>query len=249
MNSISKANLATLIFLAAVFGKSQAQFIPSKWEAGINLGTLIYQGDLSAGNLGYTNNLKPSVGVWAAKSIDDYFSIRYSLLRGDIGADESTYTTPEWRRHRNFKFNSSVTEFSTSFVWDLFGKTYREGMRRFSPYFFAGAGFSILNVKRDWSRFDSTYFNSKSSASIGLGIDSTHKTPWIIPVIPVGAGLRYMISNHFFLNLEASYRITMSDEIDGFKYSGNPQKNDHYYGMTIGLSYRFGSDRTACPKM
>ncbi len=249
MNAIPKVIVGSLILFAISVNQSNAQFIPSKWEIGLNLGTLIYQGDLSAGDLGYTYNLKPSVSVWAAKSIDDYFSIRYSLLRGDIGADESTYASPEWRRHRNFKFNSSVTEFSTSFVWDLFGKTYREGMRRFSPYFFAGAGFSILNVKRDWSRFDTTYFNSKTSASEGLAIDSTHKTPWIIPVIPVGAGLRYMISDHFFLNAEASYRITMSDEIDGFKYSGNPQKNDHYYGLTIGLSYRFGSDRTACPKM
>jgi hypothetical protein len=249
MNSIYKLPVATLILFLATIRHSKAQFIPSKWEIGLNVGTLVYQGDLSAGNFGYTYNLKPSVGVWAAESINDYFSLRYSLLRGDIGADESVYTIPEWRRHRNFKFNSSVTEFSTSFVWDLFGKTYREGMRRFSPYFFVGAGFSILNVNRDWSRFDTTYFNSKSAASEGLGIDSTHKTPWIIPVIPVGAGVRYMISNHFFLNAEASYRITMSDEIDGFRYSGNPQRNDHYYGVSIGLSYRFGDNRTDCPKM
>ena len=249
MNSIVRVHVIILIFIIAASGKSDAQFTPSKWEVGLNFGTLIYQGDLSANNLGYINNLKPAVGVWAAKSIDDYFSIRYSLLRGGIGADESTYATPEWRPHRNFKFSSSVTEFSTSLVWDLFGKTYREGMRILSPYFFVGAGFSILNVKRDWSRFDTTYFNSKSAASEGLAIDSTHKTPWIIPVVPVGAGLRYMLSDHFFLNLEASYRITLSDEIDGFKYSGNPQRNDHYYGVSIGLSYRFGNDRTACPKM
>jgi Outer membrane protein beta-barrel domain len=249
MNSIFKIHLAALTLCVAAIHQSEAQFTPSKWEIGLNLGTLIYQGDLSTGNLGYTYNLKPAIGVWAAKSIDDYFSIRYSLLRGELGADESVYSTPDWKRHRNFRFNTSVTEFSTSIVWDLFGKTYKEGMKRFSPYFFAGAGFSILNVNRDWSRFDTSYFNSKSSASIGLGIDSTHKTPWIIPVIPVGAGLRYMISNHFFLNAEASYRITWSDEIDGFKYSGNPQRNDHYYGLSVGLSYRFGSNRTDCPKM
>jgi hypothetical protein len=249
MNSIVRIHPVLFFIFVFTISKSEAQFLPSKWEAGLNLGTLVYQGDLAASNLGYTYNLKPSIGVWAAKSIDDYFSIRYSLLRGGLGADESNYTTPEWRRHRNFRFSTSVTEFSTSFVWDLFGKTYKEGMRRLSPYFFVGAGLSILNVKRDWSRFDTTYFNSKSSASEGLAIDSTHKTPWIIPVIPVGAGLRYMLSDHFFLNLEASYRITMSDEIDGFKYSGNPQRNDHYYGVSIGLSYRFGNNRTDCPKL
>ena len=77
--------------------KTLAQFTPSKWEIGINAGTLIYQGDLSESSLGYTNSLKPSVELWVSKSLDAYFSIRANLLQGSLGADESTYASPAWR--------------------------------------------------------------------------------------------------------------------------------------------------------
>jgi hypothetical protein len=249
MNSILKAKIAIVFVIMLAAQKTLAQFTPSKWEIGINAGTLIYQGDLSQNALGYTNSLKPSVELWVSKSLDAYFSIRVNLLQGSLGADESTYSTPDWRRHRNLAFNTSVTEVSAELVWDLSGKTYREGMRRFSPYFFAGAGFAILTIKRNWSRFDTTYFNSQTTASHGLGLDTLHKTPAFLPVIPVGAGLRFMVTNRIFINAEATYRITSSDYIDGFSYSGNPAKNDHFYGLTLGISYRFGGNGMSCPKI
>ncbi|HTB24846.1 MAG TPA: DUF6089 family protein [Puia sp.] len=249
MNSILKARIVLVFVIALASQKTLAQFTPSKWEIGINAGTLIYQGDLSESPFGYTNSLKPAVELWVSKSLDPYFSIRANLLQGSLGADESTYATPEYRRHRNLAFNSSVSEFSAELVWDLNGKTYREGMRRFSPYFFAGAGFAILHIDRNWSRFDTTYFNSKSTASRGLGIDTLQKTPGFLPAIPVGAGVRYMVSNRITINLEGTYRITSSDYIDGFSYAGNPAKNDHYYGLTLGASYRFGSNGISCPKV
>ena len=249
MNSIHKTKIVTVFIVLLVSQKTLAQFTPSKWEIGINAGTLVYQGDLSESPLGYTNSLKPAIGLWVSKSLDPYFSIRANLLQGSLGADESTYATPEYRRHRNLAFNSSVSEFSAELVWDLNGKTYREGMRRFSPYFFAGAGFAILHIDRNWSRFDTTYFNSKSPASIGLGIDTLHKTPGFLPIIPVGIGARYMVSNHIYINAEATYRIFSSDYIDGFSYAANPAKNDHYYGLSLGVSYRFGWYGMSCPKI
>ncbi len=249
MNSILKASVLLVFVIAFADQKTLAQFTPSKWEIGINAGTLIYQGDLSESPLGYTNSLKPAFELWVSKSLDPYFSIRANLLQGFLGADESTYATPAWRRHRNLAFNSSVSEVSAQLVWDLYGKTYHEGMRRFSPYFFAGAGFAILHINRNWSRFDTTYFNSKSPASIGLGMDTLHKTPGFLPIIPVGVGVRYMVSNHIYINAEATYRIFSSDYIDGFSYAGNPAKNDHYYGLSLGVSYRFGWYGMSCPKI
>ncbi len=249
MNSILKASVLLVFVMAFTNQKTLAQFTPSKWEIGINAGTLIYQGDLSESPFGYTNSLKPAIELWVSKSLDPYFSIRANLLQGSLGADESTYATPAYRRHRNLAFNSSVSEFSAELVWDLYGKTYHEGMRRFSPYLFVGAGFAILHIDRNWSRFDTTYFNSKSPTSIGLGMDTFHKTPGFLPIIPVGIGVRYMVSNHIYINAEATYRIFSSDYIDGFSYAGNPAKNDHYYGLSLGVSYRFGWYGMSCPKI
>jgi hypothetical protein len=249
MNVMIRAIMFIGFLISVASQKTLAQFTPSKWEAGINAGALVYQGDLAESAVGYTKCLKPSIELWVSRSLDPYFSIRANLLQSSLYADESTYSSPEWRRHRNFTFNSSVTEVSAELVWDLDGKTYREGMHRFSPYFFAGAGITVLHVNRNWSRFDTTYFNSKSATAIGLGKDTLHSTPTLLPVIPVGAGLRYMFTNRILINAEATYRITASDYIDGFSFSGEPQKNDHYYGLTLGISYRFGQDGMSCPKI
>ena len=249
MNSILRTKMTIGFVITLVTQKTLAQYTPSKWEIGINAGALVYQGDLSESSLGYTKCLKPSVELWVSKSLDAYFSIRANLLQSSLGADESTYSNPDWRRHRNFTFSTSLTEVSAELVWDLYGKTYREGMRRFSPYFFAGAGVAILHINRNWSRYDTSYFNSKSTTTLGLEKDTLHKTPTVLPVIPVGAGVRYMVTNQIFINAEATYRITASDYIDGFSYSGNSEKMDHYYGLTIGISYRFGRSGIGCPKV
>jgi len=248
MNRILKTKMTIGFVITLATQKAFAQFTPSKWEVGINAGTLIYQGDLSESPLGYTKTLYPSAELWVSRSVDEYFSIRANLLQSSLHADDSKYASPDWRRHRNFVFNSSVTEVSAELVWDLNGKTYREGMHRYSPYFFAGAGVAILHINRNWSRFDTTYYDSKSSTAQGLALDTLHKTPTFLPVIPIGAGVRYMVTRQIFMNAEFTYRITSSDYIDGFSYSGNSQKNDHYYGLTLGISYRFGWNGMGCPK-
>ena len=153
MNSIFRVKIALVFVIMMATQKTQAQFTPSKWEIGINAGTLIYQGDLSESALGYPYSLQPAVELWVSRSLDDYFSVRANLLQGSLGADESTYSSPDWRRHRNFAFHSPVTEFSSELVWDVNGKTYREGMRRFSPYFFAGVGLSLLNIQEGLEPF------------------------------------------------------------------------------------------------
>ena len=214
MNSILKTKMTIGFVITLATQKTLAQFTPSKWEVGINAGVLIYQGDLSESPLGYTKKLNPSVELWVSKSIDSYFSIRANLLQSSLIADDSKYSYPDWRRHRNFLFTSTVTEISAEFVWDLNGKTYREGMHRYSPYFFAGAGVAALHINRNWSRFDTTYYDSKSPTAQGLEMDTLHKTPTFLPVVPVGAGVRYMITTQMFLNAEFTYRITSSDYID-----------------------------------
>jgi hypothetical protein len=248
MISIRNNRWVLVSVIALTTLKTQAQFTPSPWEVGLNAGTLIYQGDLSQGNFGYTNCFKPAAELWVSRSLDPYFSIRANLLQGSLYADESTYAGPAWRTHRNLKFSTPVTEVSAMLVWDLAGKTYREGMHRFSPYLFAGVGFALLNVHRDWSRFDTAYFNSNTPAGHGLGIDTLTKPPSFLPIIPVGVGLRYQVATQFFINLEATYRISSSDYIDGFSYAANPAKNDHYFGVSVGVSYRFGWKGISCPK-
>lgn len=249
MHSIFEKIFVTALLVSAGLFKANGQFISSGVEIGVNAGTLIYQGDLSPAFLGYTKALHPAIGVYISKPLDNYFSLRFNVTRGKIEADESTYANPAWRKFRNLAFSSSVTELSALLSWDPFGKIDGVSIRKLVPYFFAGAGLTLLHVHRNWSNFNRTYFGNKSTASLGLGVDTLYKTPGMVAVLPVGAGLRYRLSDHLFLTAEATYRFTSSDYIDGFKYAGDPTKNDAYYGLSVGVGYLFGYQETACPRM
>jgi hypothetical protein len=247
MYCISKCSLfATLILFAGT--KSFSQFKSNGLEIGVQAGTLIYQGDLSEGALGSYKSLHPAVGIYVSKSLDNYFAVRATLTRGKLSADESTIADPEWRQQRNFSFKTPVTEFYGSLVWQPFGKNNEENTRRLSPYLFAGAGISFLRIQRDWSRLNTNYFDAKSEVVTGMGYDTMHATPRVLPIVPVGAGVQYVISPRLALNLEGTYRFTTSDYLDGFKFSANANRKDNYYGVSLGLSFSLGTNRYDCPK-
>ena len=246
MNFNVKISLVMLIVTAATTTKILAQS-KSSYEIGINVGTLIYQGDLSQSEFGSTKDLKPAVGIYVSKDLNTYFSFRANLNIGKIGADESQFSYPTYKKFRNFMFTTPITEFSTVLVWNILGQSADNDYRKLSPYIFAGAGITFLNIKRDWSRIDTTFFNSKSSTIIGLGKDTLQATPRMLPIIPFGIGLKYAITDNIGLKAEATYRLTFSDYLDGFSYAANPNTTDKYYGVSIGVSFNLARNNYKCP--
>jgi opacity protein-like surface antigen len=118
---------------------------------------------------------------------------------------------------------------------------------RISPYVFAGGALSFLNIHRDWSKFNFAAFDSKSPILVGLGQDTIHKAPSVLPVIPIGAGLKYTINPHWSMTTELNYRYSFSDYIDGFSKSANPHANDSYYSLSIGINYHLFNNSIKCP--
>ncbi len=246
MRVLGRALLISSICLGAT-SKSIAQHRESGYEFGVGVGTLVYQGDLVPGFLGDYKTLRPAINLFVGKAIDPYFSVRGNLYFGKLLADESRYEKPEWRQSRNFKFSTPVTELSATVVFRPTAKGADWTDRKISPYVFAGAGVSFLNIKRDYSRIDSTVFDAKSDVQVGLGRDTLKALPRAIPVFPLGAGVDLVLSSNISLNAAFTYRFTGADYIDGFKYAGNPKNEDAYYGFSIGLTFRPGGYR--CPSV
>ncbi|MFC4232848.1 DUF6089 family protein [Parasediminibacterium paludis] len=237
--------MATTIFAFIVVNISAQN--KNNYEIGINGGTLIYLGDLTNSAFGTYKGAKPAIGVFVNKDIDPYFSWRVNLMYGKIGVDESQFTTPFWKQLRNFKFSTSITELSSVIVWNFLGDNGAKEYSRFSPYVFGGLGISLLHVTRDWHNINRGAFDNKSTAIIGLGVDTLHRTPTLLPVIPVGIGFKYALNNQLSVRAEATYRIGFSDYIDGFSQSTNPSTNDKYYGLSLGVSYRLLANNYRCP--
>ncbi len=177
MSSATKGLIAAQVFLFAILNNATAQFQQSGYEVGINVGTLVYQGELTPRFYGYTKSLKPAIGLYADKSVSSYFTLRGNLVFGKVIADESKYASPEWRQYRGLKFATNVTELTATLVFNPFGEGNEFNYRRLNPYVFAGAGIAFLKVKRDWSDYNTNYFDAKSTTSIALGADTVHALP------------------------------------------------------------------------
>lgn len=239
------ALLATTVLCMGMTASSQLD--RPRYEFGINFGFLVYQGDLTPKQLGSFETQRFSLGLHASKIMSPSFSWRANLLIGSLKGDDAKYSKPEYRQQRNFLFTSPAKELSVQMVWNPLARNYTE--KGFSPYVFAGGGLSLLKIRRDWSRINTSYFSSESSEIwAGLAADSAHTLPKVIPVVPLGAGVKYFFSPRWAVNAESSYRLSFTDYIDGFSQAANPKKNDHYLNYAVGVIYRTGNkNRLGCP--
>lgn len=237
------------VFFSLCLGQNSFCQVDKKaFEAGINLGTFIYQGDLTPERLGSTKTPGWQFSLFFNKLLSNSFSIRANLSIGKLRGDESLYKQPAFRQQRNFSFKTPIVEFSGLLVWDILKKNFDPAKHTgWRPYIMAGPGLSYVNIKRDWSHFNSEYF-AGTSLPARLVLDEQHSLPKILPVIPVGAGLRYSISEKLSVSAETLYRFTFSDYIDGFSKAANPSQNDHYQSYSIGIILSFGKNNPLnCP--
>jgi hypothetical protein len=240
------------IHLALVFFFSSSsiygQITTPKWELGINASAFIYQGDLTPSKLGSFKTITPGFGIYVNRILNESFSLRTNLAVGELKGDDSKYSSPAWRRQRNLKFSTPVYEISEMLVWNILGTNYDRTNTGFTPYLFGGVGYTFLHIRRDASGFNTHYFLPGSREAAGLAADEAHALPKGIPVIPIGAGVRYALSPALSATAEIAYRTTFTDYLDGFSQVANPSRNDRYYSLSVGVVYRFGTINTLkCP--
>ena len=233
MNAFLRKSLGISICLLASSSESFSQLDWSKYEIGFTGGIFIYQGDLTPERLGSYKTPGWNFNLFVNRLLSSKFSIRGNLAAGRLKGDDSAYSKPGWRQYRNFSFQSTVWEFSALAVYKLLQR------RKFAAYVFGGAGISKLNTSRDWSRFNSEFFSSEPGLHQKLEQDIAQKLPRFIPVVPVGAGVEYSLTERLSLLLETNYRLTSTDYLDGFSKAGNPSGLDHYQSHSLGVKYRF----------
>lgn len=250
MKVISRKAIVASLIVCSYYSSARAQIVTApKHEIGFSGGMFIYQGDLTTEKAGAFKTPGIAINLFYSRILSRSFSLRTNLAVGKLMADDANYKNPAWREQRAFKFAARTTEISELLVWNILANGYGD-RKILSPYIFGGVGLSSLRIKRDWSHTNYDYFASEPSMLEGLAADSSYKLPGTIPVIPVGVGLRYSISNKLSVMAEASYRYTFTDYIDGFSKSANPGNKDFYSSYTIGLIYTFGKNSSLdCPTM
>ena len=246
MHYIGKRAISFIFFTGVYHFTTNAQLNIPKYEFGLSIGTYVYQGDLTPDPAGSFRNAQPGVNIHGSKIVSRSFSLRANLSFSNLHGDDAAYQHPAYRQQRNFNFSSPLFELSGLLVWSPLRKNYDD--KGFSPYLFGGVGAAFLHIKRDWSNFNAHYFGETSDIPQRLAVDAAHPLPNVIPVVPVGIGLRYNLSSRLAVNAESSYRFIFTDYLDGFSVSANPGSNDHYHSTSIGVIYRIGKKNMLdCP--
>jgi hypothetical protein len=241
-----KSSLLLIASILLIATGSFAQLNLPKWELGASVGAFVYQGDLTPSSVGDYKTARFGVTLHGSKILSRAFMTRTNLVISGLKADEANYDNPEFRKHRALKFRTPLVELSQLLVWNPSASNYED--RGLSPYLFAGIGVSFLDIKRDWSNFDADYFGDATDIPQLIANDAAHRTPKVLPVIPVGFGLRYSLSLNLAVNAEASYRVVTTDYLDGFSEAVNPETGDRYYSLSIGAIYRIGKKNLLdCP--
>lgn len=235
-----------IVFALANENYVNGQLMVPRFEIGAGIGSTIYQGDLTPNPLGSYKTMKAGFQLHGSFILSPSFIARTNLTIGGLRGDDAAYDKPEFRRQRNFNFKSPVIELSELVVWNPLHTNYQN--IGFSPYLMAGIGISFLNIKSDASNFNPDYFPESPVILQNIADDQAHGTPSLVPVVPLGAGVRYGFSPSFAVYAESAYRLMFTDYLDGFSKATNPDQNDHYQTISLGVILRPGNKgKLACP--
>lgn len=243
-NILKISALCLSLLLYNLIGSSQTT--TSKFEVGAGISSFIYQGDLTPNRFGSYKTIRFGFHLNGSLILSPSFLARTNITVGSLHGNDAAYENPEFRQQRNFNFKTPVIELSELLVWNPMRKNYEE--KGFSPYVMGGIGITLLNIKSDSRNFNPDYFLEGPEILARIEEDIAQGTPKLIPVVPVGAGIRYNITPAISVYAESAYRLMFTDYLDGFSKAANPKYYDHYQTITAGIIYRPGSKgKLACP--
>lgn len=209
---------------------SQAQYL----EGGIFLGTSTYYGDLDTDNL-HTSEANFAYGLMLRYNVNDYLTIRGSILGGQLSADDAN-NTAQMNRERNLSFRSPIAEFSLIPEFNILG--YNAYDRLFSPFVYAGVSFFRFNPEAE---LDGQVYKLQPLFTEGQGL-SGRPAPYSLTelAVPLGAGVKFSASEYWNISLEAGYRVTFTDYIDDVSttYIGRQELIDHSNEIAADLAFR-----------
>jgi OmpA-OmpF porin, OOP family len=201
------------------------------WEFGIHAGPYWVSGDIP-GKIGLGG------GLHLRKALDYTFSIRvdadYSQAKGEAsngGTFPYSGTLPGFTNGSLNAKNFSYTSIAGSVQLVIALNNLRwtgEGKRKWSPYFFAGAGMASVNTKNDLSN---------GQNGVDLILSGTQDIDKLVVQGEFGTGLAYRFNDR--VNLAAEYKGSLvlgkrSDFIDGYDFRWRDFMN--LFNLRLGIN-------------
>jgi hypothetical protein len=222
----------------------------------LGAGVLYFNGDIGKG-AGVTpySTVRTGAILGVEERFLPYLGVSLSALYGKLAASERSLDTT-----RNLNFESKIIQGDLLVSFHLAGSVFKSDYP-VDPFIYAGASFLSFSPYADlkdangnpyyyWT--DGTVRNQpetseniisakivnrdyKYETALDSGKYSKHTFS-----IPLGIGIKLRITDQIFVNLQTTYYLTFSPNIDNYKLSG---KNNKYIFSFFTIEYNFGKPK------
>ncbi len=203
----------------------------SPLEAGFFGGIVVYQGDLSENDIAELSELNLAFGGLLRYHFNKKWMARGHVIYGHISGTDKNAKDPGLY-NRGWSYESFIVELTFVGEYHPLGRPREDNAgifrRQVSPYIGAGAGFVNFNPRVKVER----------AQDVGLFPEPQRTTTAFS--MPVVAGVRFDFSEQYIATVEAGWRITFNDYLDGVSHNGNANKNDPFIFTGLSLTYFFG---------
>ncbi len=214
----------------------------SQYEVGFFLGNSGYLGDLNKSDW-FSKEPHFAYGAFGRYNLSPKFALKLAYSRGNLTGRDSNY--PD-RAFRNFSTQTTINDIAWQIEYQPWAfpmsKLPHEFETMLRPYIFVGVGMGFVNPKPDMSNM--LVIKPEIAAGIETDINTEYSKSTL--VVPFGLGIKYRVTRTWTIGLEAGFRFTFSDYVDGISQAANPAKTDRYKFSGVVVSYRFKRSPTKC---
>ena len=207
-----KTKFLILLLVTALVNTAGAQRYDyvQQGEFGITAGAAHYFGDLNT--RAAINRPKPALGIFFRKQFGNYVGMRVSAHYAQLGYSD-IYSKNDYQKTRNLSFNTNIWELAVQGDFNFFKFIPGDPEHLFTPYVTLGFGvftydpYAYLDGNKEFLRPLGT-----EGQLIGYNGRKPYNT--MAFCVPLGAGIKYNISEKMNLSFEIVQRFTNTDYID-----------------------------------
>lgn len=171
-------------------------------ELGLVAGACNYWGDLSP-----TVSLKethPTAGFFARLNLNETWAIKAELNRLSVSGSDANF---DFNKNRNLSFRSNINEGAVIFEFNYLKYSTHVLHERFTSYLFLGFGAFQFNpqaqINGNGTWYDLSDYKTENVAYNKLSF-----------ALPMGIGIKWMISDKFAFESQLNFRKTYTDYLD-----------------------------------
>ncbi|WP_181305036.1 DUF6089 family protein [Rufibacter sp. XAAS-G3-1] len=238
--------IGSVFFVVPAIAQQQTGQPRTTSELGVGIGGVVYKGEVAPRYRLQSN--RPALNIFYKKDISSSLAWKASVLIGRIKAEDEAYTdNPSFlarelplSMYRQATVTTSLLELSGGIDYNFMDYYDFRRNIRWTPYFTVSLAGLVYNNKT------TAYRNGVEDPSLiypsGSGKDAAYRTGFAFAV-PVGAGVKYALSEHWNLGFEAGVRVLFTDDFDNLTDQNeqvmNPHSRDLYFYNGVSISYTF----------